>query len=120
MENKKRVLVVDDEPRILRFVSTSLRLAGFDVTTTTSGEEALNLAQSQKPDIMLLDILMLPVSGFQVLEQLRAFSRMPVIVFSARREVAEKAVREGATDYIVKPFIPEELVKKIRSIFDAS
>ena len=68
------MLVVDDEPGILRFVSIRLRLAGYDVTTTTSGEEALKLVQSEKPDIILLDILMQPLSGFDVLDRLRVFS----------------------------------------------
>ena len=118
METKKRVLVVDDEPGILNFVRVNLRLAGFDVITTTSGEEALQLAQSQKPDIMLLDILMQPLTGFDVLERLRAFSQIPVIVFTARREIADMALKEGANGYITKPFVPNELVKKIQAILD--
>ncbi len=117
METKKRVLVVDDEPGILRFVSISLRLAGYDVTTTTSGEEALQLVRSAKPDVMLLDILMQPMSGFNVLEQLRAFSKMPVIVFTARREIAEHAVKRGANGFVAKPFIPEDLVQKLKDVF---
>jgi len=118
MAAKKRVLVVDDEPGILRFVSISLRLAGFEVSTTTSGEEALELAQSQKPDVMLLDIFMQPLSGFSVLERLRAFSQMPVIVFTARREIAEQAVKQGANDFVAKPFMPEDLVQKIQAIIE--
>jgi two-component system KDP operon response regulator KdpE len=83
MDTKKRVLVVDDEPGILRFVSTTLKIAGFDVIVTASGEEALQLAQSQTPDIVLLDVLMQPLTGFDVLQRLRAFSQVPVIVFTA-------------------------------------
>jgi DNA-binding response OmpR family regulator len=113
MTAKKRVLVVDDEPGIRRFVSTSLGLAGFDVTTTGSGEEALKLAETQNPDIILLDILMQPLSGFDVLERLRKFSQVPVIVFTARKEIADLAMKEGANGFIMKPFIPDELVKKI-------
>jgi DNA-binding response OmpR family regulator len=115
MNAKKKVLVVDDEPGILRFVSTSLTLAGYDVATTGSGEEALELVKSQNPDIVLLDILMHPVNGFDVLEQLRTFSRVPVVVFTAQREIAEKALKEGANAYIMKPFVPGDLVKKIQS-----
>ena len=111
----KRVLVVDDEPGILRFVSISLGLAGYDVATTTSGEEALQLARSQPPDIMLLDILMRPLTGFEVLKRLRVFSQMPVIVFTARREIAQTALEQGANGYITKPFAPGELVKIIRA-----
>ena len=120
MEAKKRVLVVDDEPGILRFVGINLRLAGYEVATTTSGEEALKLVQSLKPDVMLLDILMQPVSGFEVLEHLRVFSQLPVIVFTARSEVAEEAVKRGATSYLAKPFIPEDLLQKIQDVLNTS
>jgi len=118
MVDKKRILVVDDEPGILRFVSTSLGLAGYDVLTTTSGEEALQLARSQRPDIMLLDVLMQPLTGFDVLDRLRTFSKMPVLVFTARKDIAERAIKEGANGYITKPFVPNELVKKIQEVLN--
>lgn len=118
VNTKRRILVVDDEPGILRFVSTSLGLAGYEAITATSGEEALQLVQSQKPDIMLLDILMQPLTGFDVLERLRSFSQMPVIVFTARRDIAALA-KEGTNGYIIKPFIPSDLVRKVRDILDA-
>jgi len=118
VNTKKRVLAVDDEPGILRFVQTALRLAGFEVLTTTSGEEALELARSQNPDIVLLDILMQPLTGFEVLERLRAFSKVPVIVFTAHREVGEMALKEGANATMTKPFKPDDLVKKIRAVLD--
>ena len=78
VENKKHVLVVDDESRVLRFVEISLSQAGYEVITTTSGEEALQLAKSEKPDIVLLDVLMVPMSGMHVLVELRTFSQVPV------------------------------------------
>jgi DNA-binding response OmpR family regulator len=115
----KRILVVDDEPGILHFVQTSLNLAGYEVITCTGGEEALELARSQKPDVILLDIVMQPLTGFEVLVRLRAFSRAPVIVFTARREIVELAMKAGATDHIAKPFIPGELIKKIQGILEA-
>jgi two-component system KDP operon response regulator KdpE len=118
METKKQVLVVDDEERILHFVRVNLSLAGYDVTTTTSGEEALKLLESKKPDIMLLDILMSPMSGFDVLSQLRTFSQLPVIVFTGRHDIYSKALLEGANDYIAKPFKPEELTKKIKNLLE--
>ena len=86
--------------------------------TTTSGEEALELARSQNPDIVLLDILMQPLTGFEVLERLRAFSKVPVIVFTAHREVGEMALKEGANATMTKPFKPDDLVKKIRAVLD--
>ena len=113
MNAKIRVLVVDDEPGVLRFVKSGLSLAGFDVTTANSGEEALQFARIVNPDIMLLDILMVPMSGFDVLSQLRTFSRVPVIVFTARSDIGAMAVKEGANGFLAKPFKPEELVRKI-------
>jgi two-component system, OmpR family, KDP operon response regulator KdpE len=116
---KKRILVVDDEPGILRFVRISLSLAGYDVITTTSGEEGLKLVDSAKPDLMLLDILMTPLSGFDVLAKLREFSNLPVIVFTARSDIGEKAVKEGASGFIAKPLLPEQLMRKIEDILDS-
>jgi len=119
MDKKKRVLVVDDEPGILKVVSVGLTVAGYEVITTTSGEEALKLVESEKPDIMLLDIVMEPVSGFDVLFRLRrASNKMPVIVFTAQSVIAESALSIGAKSYISKPFMPEQLVKKIEETLD--
>ncbi len=119
MDVKKRVLVVDDEPGVLRFVQVALEMAGYDVITTTSGEEALKLAESEHPDVMLLDILMVPVTGFEVLDRLRVFSELLVIVFTARSFIAEKAIALGANGFISKPFQPEELVKKVEEVLGA-
>ena len=115
-KSKKRVLVVDDEPSMLRFIRVSLTVSGYEVITTTSGQEALRLVESEKPDIMLLDILMAPVTGFDVLERLRAFSEMPVIVFTAQSRITKQALELGASDSIGKPFRPDELVTRIRAI----
>ncbi len=115
----KRILVVDDEPGILHLVQTSLNLAGYEVISCTGGEEALELARAQKPDVILLDIVMQPLTGFDVLVRLRAFSQTPVIVFTARREIVELAMKAGATDYIAKPFMPGDLVKKIQGLLEA-
>jgi two-component system KDP operon response regulator KdpE len=116
VKGKKRVLVVDDEPAILRILRINLRLSGYDVITTISGEEALHLVESQQPDIMLLDLLMTPMSGLDVLKKLRTFSQVPVIVLTGRGDKAAVAFREGANDVLVKPFKPEELTKKIRTL----
>ncbi|MBI2860335.1 MAG: response regulator [Chloroflexi bacterium] len=116
MNAKRHVLVVDDEPAVLRFIKAGLTLAGYDVTTTASGEEALELVRSRKPDIMLLDILMVPLDGLQVLDRLRAFSKVPVIVFTARSNIAEESLKLGANGFIAKPFRPDELLKKIEDV----
>ncbi|MBI4283948.1 MAG: response regulator [Chloroflexi bacterium] len=116
MATKKRVLVVDDEPGIGNVLRIKLGLSGYDVITTTSGAEAIELIRSQKPDIVLLDIIMPDVDGLAVLEQVRPFSSVPIIAFSARREATESALKIGATDSIAKPFDPDQLVRKIESV----
>jgi len=116
METKKRVLVVDDEVHILNFVRIGLTLAGYEVITTVSGKEGLWLVEREKPDVILLDIVMAPMDGFEVLERLQAFPQIPVIVFSARSHIAERALRLGASDFVAKPFRPEELERKIKAV----
>jgi CheY-like chemotaxis protein len=111
-----RVLIVDDEPRILRFVSLSLVAEGYEVMTASSGSQALELVTSQQPDIMVLDIKMPRMNGFQVLEKLRSFSRMPVIAFSTESFFSRKALDVGANDFLEKPFMPEYLVGKIETV----
>jgi two-component system KDP operon response regulator KdpE len=120
MKPRKKVLVVDDETPILRFVDASLKIAGYDVITTDSGEEALQLVKQEHPDILLLDIFMVPLSGFDVLHRLRKFSEVPVIAFSARSFVSDQALEMGASDFISKPFKPDELERRIRNILEHS
>ena len=116
---KKRVLVVDDEPSILHIIKIALGIAGYDIVTTTNGEAALQLVQTQTFDIMLLDILMLPLTGFDVLKRLREFSQIPVIAMTAKNDLGARALKEGANDFVAKPFLPEQLVKKIEDNLDA-
>lgn len=113
---KMRVLVCDDEPRLLAFVQIKLRLSGYEVITATSGEAALELARSQNPDVMVLDIIMPGMDGFDVLRELRTFTSLPVLVFSARPGNSSEAISLGADDYISKPFDPDELVRRIRQL----
>jgi len=112
----KRVLVVDDEAAILRFVSAGLELAGYRTAATTNCDEALEIVRASAADIMLLDIFMSPVTGFDVLLALRDFSDLPVIVFTARDDVGEFALKAGADAYLGKPFKPNELVDKIEEV----
>jgi CheY-like chemotaxis protein len=111
--NKKCILVVDDHPKVLAFIAIDLKLRGFSVSTATSGEEALKKMDSEKPDIILLDILMPGMSGFDVLEKLREYSQIPVIAFSASPENHEPAIRAGANIFIHKPFDPDDMARKI-------
>jgi DNA-binding response OmpR family regulator len=117
-DSKIQVLVVDDDEKILRFIGSSLRLAGYDVCTATCGEEALQLLESKKPQIMVLDILMPRTDGFEVLKKLRPASKLPVIAISAHASAAGQALSLGANAFLAKPFRPDELIKKIVATLD--
>ncbi len=116
VETKKRILIVDDEPQIGKIFGLKLRLSGYDVISTTSGAEAVELVRTQKFDVMLLDILMPDVTGLDVLDRVRTFSQIPTIIFTARRDIFEIAKSIGANDFILKPLNPDHLVEKIRAV----
>lgn len=118
-EDKKRVLIVDDEQRILKFLGLMLKASGYSVTTAGNGKEGLQIAEKEKPDIILLDIVMPVMDGFEMLQNLRAFSQTPVIIFSARGQTSEKAINLGATRYIPKPFKPEEILRLVKEVLEA-
>jgi DNA-binding response OmpR family regulator len=116
-----KVLVVDDEPNIIISIEFLMQQAGFDVVTAEDGESALARVAEGAPDLVLLDISLPGISGFDVLEQLRADSdhaRLPIIMLTAHgREVErEKGMALGADDYITKPFSTQALVEKVRSL----
>ena len=112
-----RVLVVDDEPQIQRFLKPSLGAAGFEVIAATSGAEALKAAATQAPDIVLLDLGLPDMDGKTVIAELRAWSKVPIVVLSARDREAEKisALDLGADDYVNKPFGIGELMARLRT-----
>jgi DNA-binding response OmpR family regulator len=116
MKINKHVLVVDDDTGVLKFVEIGLGLAGYAVTTTKDGNDVLNIIKTTKPDIVLLDIFMCPVGGFEILDQLRSFSKVPVIVFTAQNFIADRAMEMGANGFIAKPFRPEVLINKIKEV----
>jgi DNA-binding response OmpR family regulator len=116
MKNGKRVLVTDDEEGILNFVRINLKLNGYDVKTASRGEDALNLARTENFDVIILDIVMEPMDGLEVLTNLRHFSQVPVIVFTALNSVSNKALELGANGAVAKPFHPQDLIKKIEEI----
>jgi DNA-binding response OmpR family regulator len=93
-----------------------LRLHGFEVITTTSGKEALDLVKSAKPDIVLLDVIMPGIDGFQVLKELRTLTDLPVMVFSASPDNRDSAIDAGANDFMPKPFDVNEMVKRIERL----
>ena len=120
VDTRKRVLVVDDEPGIGNFLRVKLRLAGYDIITTTSGAEAIELIRTKQPDVVVCDVLMPDVTGMDVIDKVRTFSQVPIFVFTGRPDIAEFASKLGANDYIAKPFNPDLLVEKIRSVLIAS
>jgi two-component system KDP operon response regulator KdpE len=114
---QQRILVVDDEPQIQRFLKPALIAAGFDVETAATAAEAKRLAATRAPDLMVLDLGLPDGDGKSVIETVRAFSAMPIIVLSARDQETEKiaAFDLGADDYVEKPFGIGELLARIRA-----
>lgn len=112
-----RILVVDDEPQIHRFLTPALTAAGYETLRAERGEEALRLAASRAPDAILLDLGLPDMDGQDVLEKLRGFSNVPIIILSARDRESEKirALDAGADDYVEKPFGLGELLARIRT-----
>jgi two-component system, OmpR family, KDP operon response regulator KdpE len=113
----QRILVVDDEPQILRALRTNLRGAGYDVVTAATAEEALAEAAMRPPDAVILDLLLPDGSGTGVCRELRRWSTVPVIVLSAVGDEKEKvaALDAGADDYVTKPFGIDELLARLRA-----
>jgi len=118
VEQKKLVLVVDDHPKVLKFIEIDLKMRGFDVVSTTSGKEGLDLLRSRKPDIVLLDMIMPGIDGFGMLKALRTFSDLPVIAFSASPGNQDEAMRLGANDFVHKPFDPDDMARRIKSFLN--
>jgi two-component system KDP operon response regulator KdpE len=112
-----RILVVDDEPQILRALQTNLRGAGYEVETAATAEEALSSAAMRPPDAVILDLVLPDGSGVDVARQLRQWTAVPVIVLSAVGEEREKvaALDAGADDYVTKPFGIDELLARLRA-----
>ncbi len=119
MPTKKKILLVDDERAILKILGIKLRISGYEVIAAGGGQEALELIDSASPDVMLLDVIMPGIDGFEVLQKLRTNSKtMPVIVYSARPSNMRKALSLGANDFLAKPFDVDDLVKKIEMLLD--
>lgn len=115
----KRILVVDDEPRMIGFIRMNLELEDHLVIEAHSGVEALDAIRTQLPDLVLLDVMMPELDGFETLRMLREFSDIPVIMLTAKGEENDKVygLELGADDYITKPFGPRELSSRIKAIF---
>ena len=112
-----RILVIDDEPQILRALRINLTVRGYHVTTAATGAGALHAAAETPPDVIVLDLGLPDIDGIQVLAGLRGWSTAPVIVLSARSDSADKvaALDAGADDYVTKPFGMDELLARLRA-----
>ena len=112
-----RVLVVDDEPQILRALRINLRVRQYDVLTAATGAEALDVAGKHPPDLVVLDLGLPDLSGLEVIEGLRGWTSAPIVVLSGRADSADKveALDVGADDYVTKPFSMDELLARMRA-----
>ncbi len=112
------LLVVDDEVGVLRLLKLELSAQGFRVVTASDGDEALRIAEEQRPDAVVLDIMMPGLSGLEVMRRLRERSNVPIILVTAKDKDSDKVrgLELGADDYVVKPFNPDELGARIRAV----
>ncbi|MFL4478428.1 response regulator [Paeniglutamicibacter sp. ORCA_105] len=114
----KHVLLVDDEPQLVRALQINLEAEGYAVTTAPDGAKALRAAASQPPDVLVLDLGLPDMDGTEVIRRLRAWTELPIIVLSARHGSSDKveALDAGADDYITKPFGLDELLARLRAV----
>ncbi len=114
----KRILIVDDEPRMIGFIRMNLELEGYQVIEAHDGLGALEAVRTQLPDAILLDVMMPELDGFETLRMLREFSSIPVILLTAKGEEDDKVygLELGADDYVTKPFGPRELSSRVRAV----
>lgn len=112
------ILVVDDEEKMVRFIQTNLEMDGFRVISASNGVEAVEKVRTELPDLVLLDVMMPEMDGFEALERIRQISEVPVIMLTVKRELEDKhaAFSRGADDYLTKPFSPRELTDRIRAV----
>jgi DNA-binding response OmpR family regulator len=114
--NTYRILMVDDDPSILKFVRANLEARAYEVFTATDGEEAIRTAKKEKPDLIILDIVMPEMDGFAACRKIRECSNVPIIMLSAREGENDKEKCEacGANDYLTKPFVLRELLSLVK------
>ena len=116
--NEYLVLVVEDDKPIMNLITTTLKMNGYKYITAGKGNEAIMLSASHKPDIIILDLGLPDIDGVDVIEHIRTWSDIPIIIVSARSEDRDKiiALDKGADDYLTKPFSVEELLARLRVI----
>ncbi len=113
-----KILIVDDEPRILKILEASLRKEGYSVAKATDGEEALRLVETEYPDLIVLDLMLPKLDGFEVCRRIRSKLSTPILILSAKTEELDKIMgfTLGVDDYLTKPFSPAELVFRVKAI----
>jgi DNA-binding response OmpR family regulator len=113
-----KVLLVDDEPNLLHTLRYSLRQAGYEVVTAVTGEEALAQARGERPDVVVLDVMLPGLDGFEVCRRLRGESSVPILMLTARTDEVDRVVglEVGADDYLTKPFSQRELVARLKAM----
>lgn len=116
--NRTTILVVDDEPKILRFIKTALNLSGYELVTAPNGASALKQFEADHPELVVLDLGLPDMDGFEVLRQIRTYSSVPIIILTARDEEKDKVrgLELGADDYLTKPFGIRELEARIQAV----
>lgn len=117
-EQGKTILVVDDEPRIIEAVAMNLELEGYRVSGASNGYEALKKLTKEVPDLVVLDIMMPEMDGFETLRKIREVSTVPVVMLTVKGEETDKVkgLDLGADDYVTKPFSPRELVSRVKAV----
>jgi DNA-binding response OmpR family regulator len=115
---QRLILAVDDEPKMTRFIRMNLELEGYRVSEAVNGIEALERVREELPDLVLLDVMMPEMDGFETLERIREISNVPVIMLTVKGEEGDKVhgLELGADDYVTKPFSPRELSSRIRAL----
>jgi two-component system response regulator MprA len=118
MEEKKKILVVDDDPEIISFLQKGLVMEGYAVDTAGSGAEALECFSQNAPDLVILDIMMPGIDGLEVSRQIRLDSHVPILLLTAKGTIQDRVtgLDSGADDYLVKPFALDELLARIRAL----
>jgi two-component system KDP operon response regulator KdpE len=119
MATEKKILVVDDEPQMVEFITMNLQLEGFHVVSARDGYEALEKVTKELPALVILDVMMPDMDGFETLKRIRELSPVPVIFLSVKGQELDRVhgLDLGADDYMTKPFSPRELVSRIRAVF---
>jgi two-component system KDP operon response regulator KdpE len=119
---RELVLAVDDEAPILRLVRVRLAAEGYAVVTATSGEEAVRKCEEERPDIIVLDVMMPGIDGYETMRRIREFSQVPIIFLTARSGATDTilGLDSGADDYVTKPFNPDELAARVAAVLRRS